>query len=555
MPDVGSVKYKVELDDSSVEQQAAKTEKTIVSKLGGMVGKVGAGLAAGAGVAAAGIAVAGKKIVDLAGDVSKAGDEIDKMSQKIGISTTAYQEWGYVFERSGADVNNLQAGMKTLSAVVTDAANGSKGAAEKLAAVGVSIEEINSLSQEDQLALVISRLQEMGEGSERTAAATDLLGRSATDMAAVLNMTAEDTQALIDEAHEYGMVMSEDAVAASATYQDSLTKLQGTVGGLKNKLVSDLLPGLTQVVNGLADVANGTTSLDDAIDQGITSVITSLDESLPDMIDRGIEIVTSVAEGITNNLPKLLEAAGHIVSKIGEGIIAVLPVLLEAAIQIIASLASYIVEQIPTLAETALKIITDLVKFLIEHGPEILQAGVELIGKLAEGLVQAIPKIIDSVGEIIRTIKDKFSEIDWGEIGRNIITGIKNGLVSMGGALGEGIKTMGGGLVRGAKKALGIQSPSKVFRDEVGKMIPLGMAEGIEDGGKDVQSSMDKLIEGFTADVNYNLPSLSDYAQDLGATINANASTQINVPVMIDGREVARASAWYTNEQLAWEAR
>ena len=162
MPDVGSVKYKVELDDSSVEQQADKTEKTIVSKLGGVVGKVGAGLAAGAGVAAAGIAVAGKKVIDFANDVSAAGDEIDKMSQKIGISTDAYQEWSYVFERSGADVNNLQTGMKTLSGVITDAANGSESAASKLSAIGVSLEEINGLSQEDQLSLVIRSLTILG---------------------------------------------------------------------------------------------------------------------------------------------------------------------------------------------------------------------------------------------------------------------------------------------------------------------------------------------------------------------------------------------------------
>ena len=143
MPDVGSVKYKVELDDSSVEQQAEKTEKTIVSKLGGVVGKVGAGLAAGAGAAAAGIAFAGKKVVDFANDVSSAGDEIDKMSQKIGISTDAYQEWAYVFERSGADVNNLQTGMKTLSGVITDAANGSDSAAKKLEAVGAKVEQVS----------------------------------------------------------------------------------------------------------------------------------------------------------------------------------------------------------------------------------------------------------------------------------------------------------------------------------------------------------------------------------------------------------------------------
>lgn len=555
MPDVGSVKYKVELDDSSVEQQADKTEKTIVSKLGGVVGKVGAGLAAGAGVAAAGIAFAGKKVVDFANDVSAAGDEIDKMSQKIGISTDAYQEWSYVFERSGADVNNLQTGMKTLSGVITDAANGSESAASKLSAIGVSLEEINGLSQEDQLSLVISRLQEMGEGSERTAAATDLLGRSATDMAAVLNMTAEDTQALIDEAHEYGMVMSEDAVASSAAYQDSLTKLQGTLGGLKNQLVADLLPGLTQVVDGLADVANGSTSLEDAIDQGISAVIESLDSSLPDMIDRGVQIVTSVADGIANNLPKILEAAGKIVAKIGEGIIAVLPTLLNAAVQIIASLASFIIQNIPNLAAAALDVVLGLVRFLIDNGPQILQAGIELVGKLVAGLIQAIPKVAEGVQRIIQRIKEKFADIDWGEVGRQIIEGIKNGITGAAGSIAEAVGGLGRGLVGRAKKALKISSPSKVFRDEVGAMIPAGMAEGIEDGAPEVESSMDKLLRGFTADVDYNLPNLSDYAQDLGASVSASANMQITVPVTLDGREIARATAWYTNEQLAWEAR
>lgn len=555
MPDVGSVKYKVELDDSSVEQQADKTEKTIVSKLGGVVGKVGAGLAAGAGVAAAGIAVAGKKVIDFANDVSAAGDEIDKMSQKIGISTDAYQEWSYVFERSGADVNNLQTGMKTLSGVITDAANGSESAASKLSAIGVSLEEINGLSQEDQLSLVISRLQEMGEGSERTAAATDLLGRSATDMAAVLNMTAEDTQALIDEAHEYGMVMSEDAVASSAAYQDSLTKLQGTLGGLKNQLVADLLPGLTQVVDGLADVANGSTSLEDAIDQGITAVVESLDKSLPDMVDRGVKIVTSVADGIANNLPKILDAAGKIVAKVLEGIIAVLPTLLKAAVQIIASLASYIIQSIPNLAEAALQVVLGIVKFLIDNGPQILQAGIELIGRLVAGLIQAIPKVVDGVRQIIQRIKSTFSDIDWGEVGRRIIEGIKNGLASAGGMIVDAARDTARKALNAAKSFLGINSPSRVFKEQVGEMIPAGMAEGIEDGAPEVESSMDKLLHGFTADVDYNLPNLSDYAQDLGASVSASANMQITVPVTLDGREIARATAWYTNEQLAWEAR
>lgn len=101
----------------------------------------------------------------MANDVASAGDAIDKTSQKIGISAEAYQEWSYVFERSGADVNNLQTDMKKLATVVTDAAEGSDSATEKLAAVGLSIEDLNGKSQEEQLSMVISALQNMGSGA------------------------------------------------------------------------------------------------------------------------------------------------------------------------------------------------------------------------------------------------------------------------------------------------------------------------------------------------------------------------------------------------------
>ena len=102
---------------------------------------------------------------------TEAGDEIDKMSQKIGISAESYQKWDYVFQRCGTDVNNLQAGMKTLSGVIADAGSGSASAAKKLAAVGLSIEDLNGKSQDEQLSIVIAALQNMGSGAERTAAA------------------------------------------------------------------------------------------------------------------------------------------------------------------------------------------------------------------------------------------------------------------------------------------------------------------------------------------------------------------------------------------------
>lgn len=106
-----------------------------------------------------------------ANNMAQAGDKIDKMSQKIGISAESYQEWDYVFQRCGTDVNNLQTGMKTLSGVIADAAAGSSAAQKKLAAVGLSIDELNGKSQDEQLSIVIDSLQEMGAGAKRTSAA------------------------------------------------------------------------------------------------------------------------------------------------------------------------------------------------------------------------------------------------------------------------------------------------------------------------------------------------------------------------------------------------
>jgi hypothetical protein len=84
-------------------------------------------------------------------------------------------------------------------------------------------------------------------------------------------------------------------------------------------------------------------------------------------------------------------------------------------------------------------------------------------------------------------------------------------------------------------------------------------AEGIDENAYKVEDAVEGLAGdialGFNSDINYNVPDLSGYAADLSASITGTGQTRIEVPVVIDGREVARASAWYMGEQLAWEAR
>ena len=385
------------------------------SKLGEVAKNVGKAMAAAVAAIGTAAIAAGKQLWDMSNDVAEVGDNIDKTSQKIGISAEAYQEWDYVFRRCGSDVNNLQAGMKTLSTVITDAGNGSETAAEKLSAVGLSVEELNGLSQEQQLEKVITALQGMGSGAERTAAATDLLGKSATDMAAVLNTSAEDTAALRQEAEDYGMVMSNEAVAAAATFEDSLTRLQDTMGGLKNRMVGELLPGITQIMDGLSNLAVGNDQAGEEIKNGVTSVIETISALIPQLVDTvsmiaaavlesAPGIIQALAQGIIDAIPTLVPVITQVIAQLVTTLLELLPQIIDAGIQVIVSLVQGIAEAVPTLIPQIVLIVTQIVQTLIDNLPLLLDAALQLITGLAQGLLDAIPVLIEALPQIITSI-------------------------------------------------------------------------------------------------------------------------------------------------------
>ena len=158
------------------------------------VGKVGAA-AVGATVAATGALVG--NLMSSTSALAEYGDNIDKMSQKMGISAEAYQEWEAVMQHSGTSMETLKASMKTMASAV-------ESGNEAFERLGISEEEVANLSQEDLFARVISGLQDMGESTERTYLAGQLLGRGATELGALLNTSAEDTEAMKQAVHDLG---------------------------------------------------------------------------------------------------------------------------------------------------------------------------------------------------------------------------------------------------------------------------------------------------------------------------------------------------------------
>lgn len=211
-------------------------------------------IAVGSVAVAGAVTAVGGALVSTASKTAQYGDNIDKASQKLGVSSSFYQEWEAVLQHSGTSMDKMGGSFKKLANASQDASDDQVKAFER---IGLSMEDVKNMSTEDLFSSVINGLQGMEEGSERTATATELLGKGAMELGPLFNTSAEDTQAMIDRVNDLGGVMSEDAVKASARYQDSLQDMQTAFDGVKNGIGAKLLPVMADFMDGVSDfIAN-----------------------------------------------------------------------------------------------------------------------------------------------------------------------------------------------------------------------------------------------------------------------------------------------------------
>lgn len=562
--------------DSTAFDEGLNSVKGKASSLGNFVS--GGFKTAGVAIAAVGSAAlaAGAAIVKGAGDVASYGDNIDKMSQKMGMSASAYQEWDAVMQHSGTSMETMKASMKTL-------ANAAATGSDAFQKLGISQEEIANMSQEQLFERTISALQNVKDETERTYLAGKTLGRGATELGALLNTSAEDTQKMRDRVHELGGVMSDDAVKAAAAYQDSLQDMQTAFSGLSRNLMGSFMPSLTAVMDGLTNIFSG--NFDEGIAQisdGIDEVINNLLDSAPKVLEGGAEIVENLAMSIIENIPKIIPALTELVMKVSESLISQLPTIAAAGIEIITQIASGIVDGLPSLIDTMVdvgeqmigstsdgigdnlskmlesgvemvakladgffknlpamiqtvtKVLTQVISFIGQNYPKFIQSGLELVGKIADGfiknlpeitkavvqmiaqlvatiaqnlpqilqqgviligklvagLIQAIPQVVAAIPQIISSIVDTFSKYDWLSIGKNIIKGIASGIANFAGLIADAARNAAKKAFDAAKAFLGIHSPSRLMRDQVGRYISEGIAVGIDQNVDSIEDSM-----------------------------------------------------------------
>lgn len=333
-----------------------------------------------------------------------------------------------------------------------------------------------------------------------------------------------------------GDLMS-DGVAKISGYLPKVVKLGASV-------LESLLTGLNEHLPEILE--SGEEILD--------TLAESLMTALPLLMEAGGQIITSLVGFLLDpeRFSDMLNLGILLLSMLGQGIIDNLPMLLDAALQIIEILMQSLGDNAGELVSAAILILSMLGQFLAEHAPELTTAALELLLAIVEGLTDNSDELLLAVEEIIKALWDALSDpenqkmlidagftllvailngarkfggellgfaydlfdaswdtltsMDWGELGKNLLLGIINGMRNSDlGAL-NGIKDR---LLDGVQDVFEIKSPSKLMRDEVGKYLALGIGEGFADNMPDVgraaKDAFDGILEPIGMDGNLTI--------------------------------------------------
>lgn len=264
-------------------------------------------------------------------------------------------------------------------------------------------------------------------------------------------------------------------------------------------------------------------------------------------------VATLLDAAETGGIEGAIAAAKNILSKLLQTFLDKLPELMDAGVSMLEKLLTGFAGSGATsqIIAGVLTILRALLTAISNHFPEILSAGLSIVAQLALGLLEAIPTLVAMAGELILNLFHAFWNADWASIGGNIVRGIWNGITGLWDQLYNAVVASVSNLWQGAKQALGIASPSKKFK-YIGEMSVEGMEEGFEDGEQDLTRTVTNIMAG-TLDTAAGVTG-GDLERNVSYNLAATTGgTTIIVPLTLDGREIARATAWSMGEQLAWE--
>lgn len=525
----GSLKFDTEINESGFNSG--------ISKLGG-IAKKGAGVAVaavsavtaalGAGVVAgvkynASIESYQTSFEVMTGSAEKAAEVIDKL-KKVGAETPFelpdLADTTQLLMNYGFSADEAMDKMMMLGDI-------SQGSAEKMSRIATAYGQMSSagkVSLEDVKQMIEAGFNPLQEISESTGESmASLYDRISKGTISVDEITAS-MQRATSEGGKYFQSMEKQSQTFSgliSTLKDNAQQLLGEVvkpisDGLTESLLPAAISAIEQLTQGFEE--NGVAGMIQAAGNIVNGLFTGMTENapmlistgmellnqfllgiatgIPALLTKGFEIVTQLALGILQNLPQLITQGAEVITNFISGILSSLPSVLQSGADMILNLLHGLVQNAPQIITQAGVMIADFASAIGERLPDILQKGIEIIGELLAGIIEEVPNLLASIPGIIADIGSAFLDKDWGEIGLNIIRGIATGVKNAAGELVDAAVNAAENALNWVKDKLGIHSPSRVFRDQVGKNMALGIGVGFEDNipYKDMEKQANKMM-------------------------------------------------------------
>ena len=266
---------------------------------------------------------------------------------------------------------------------------------------------------------------------------------------------------------------------------------------------------------GISDGKNGVEStLKSAFDFSAmitksTAIISKLSTA---MVTGWQTIWSTLTSKSSESLGNLIQVVGQKMSEMVQVSVQWLNTFLERGTYFATSFVTKFISTISTIVSRLKKIWNDIIVSMKDFGTKFVNDGLKFAKDFAETFIKAFSSINEKMVEI----------------GKNIVEGLKKGIKDSWTSLTDWIKDLAEKLIKSFKDNLKIKSPSRLFADEVGKMIPLGIAMGIEEGAGSLYKSIDDLTSGITTVDNPIMAGINGLSSILGdVSSNQNITVQV----------------------------
>lgn len=228
----------------------------------------------------------------------------------------------------------------------------------------------------------------------------------------------------------------------------------------------------------------------------IASMVQTFTSYLPQLISVGTKFLENITSGIATNLPNFLSKGLDIIEGFADLIAQNAPKLLQSGISMLQNLVQGIMNSLPLLISRVPEIVIKFANVINDNAPTILKAGVNIIVTIVKGIISAIPTLVANIPKIFEAILAVWQAFNWLSLGKNAITGIKNGISSMAGQ----VKTAGTKILNTIVNAIK-NLPSKLL--QIGKSGGTGIANGIRSlagsAGSAAKVIFNKIVSTFTS--------------------------------------------------------